>query len=561
MSTRRPRVKAAAILKPRRPLNANESNAADKAIKSEQVGDEQITSGPANDEDNTKVCDDCNGVGHVDDKIEEATGAASSDAAISVENKPPKSSPPQPPPPQTPAAPFRRISTPPVNRRRSIVAENRAANCPSPKYIRSPSYSFVSQVKLDTAKPPPQPSTADEEVFSPVSNEFKSPPFMSPIYTPRRVADPAMSPFHDIYGEDCNTKSPSQAPNNASGASSASSNAKLRQRIRPNLFASRRNSIGVNSMGGGSGGGGCESEDEQYRRQRHYSTSSNHSNYNPASTPQHQRNYFGLNKIPARVRTESYSSNISDMPFSKAKRSHRSEEYQRIAHAKREFNQRLNGKPPDKTRLTMYDLIYYNPLTNPMSKPAGKGGSGDGKMGDAASMASAKTTQSRASIKSHASVKSERSESSSVRNAATNAGATAAGAPNSLVPQLKLDVNGEIILDEKSLVIETTANKEAREVLASSDVVYDDEFSGSKYIVLLSIRNQTSAVIKHLAHYIELRLFFLSCFCSNSKRLLQTAKTDTRLAPIGNVKILSISSNDWHGLFGDATIISESFEA
>lgn len=242
------------------------------------------------------------------------------------------------------------------------------------------------------------------------------------------------------------------------------------------------------SVGSGGGLGASESEDEQYRRQRHYSTSSNHSAYNPASTPQHQRNYFGLNKLPQRVRTESYSSSISDMPFSKAKRSHRSEEYQRIANSKREFNQRLNGKPPDKTRLTMYDLIYYNPMTNPMSKPAGKGGADGGKNGDAASMASAKTNQSRESMKSEASVKSERSDSYAMRKAvaaaatAETAAATAQTAvtANGPVPQLKLDVNGEIILDEKSLVIETTANKEAREQLASSDVVYDDEFSGSK---------------------------------------------------------------------------------
>lgn len=48
------------------------------------------------------------------------------------------------------------------------------------------------------------------------------------------------------------------------------------------------------------------------------------------------------------------------------------------------------------------------------------------------------------------------------------------------VPQLKLGANGEIVLDEKSLVIETTGDKEARETLANADIVYDDEFSGCK---------------------------------------------------------------------------------
>lgn len=50
------------------------------------------------------------------------------------------------------------------------------------------------------------------------------------------------------------------------------------------------------------------------------------------------------------------------------------------------------------------------------------------------------------------------------------------------VPQLKLGPNGEIILDEKSLVIETTGDKEARATLANAEIVYDDEFSGSKCV-------------------------------------------------------------------------------
>lgn len=37
-----------------------------------------------------------------------------------------------------------------------------------------------------------------------------------------------------------------------------------------------------------------------------------------------------------------------------------------------------------------------------------------------------------------------------------------------------------MILDEQSLVIETTADKEARATLANTKVIYMDEFSGSK---------------------------------------------------------------------------------
>lgn len=96
-----------------------------------------------------------------------------------------------------------------------------------------------------------------------------------------------------------------------------------------------------------------------------------------------------------------------------------------------------------------------------MKKPAVKSERRDG---DAMSVTSVKTIDSRSSIKSETSVKSESADSE----------------VNMPVPQLKLGPNGEIILDEKSLVIETTGDKEARAMLANSDVVYDDEFSGSE---------------------------------------------------------------------------------
>ena len=49
-----------------------------------------------------------------------------------------------------------------------------------------------------------------------------------------------------------------------------------------------------------------------------------------------------------------------------------------------------------------------------------------------------------------------------------------------VVPQLMFGPNGEMILDEKSLVIENEQQKQNRILLASSNVVYDDELSGSE---------------------------------------------------------------------------------
>lgn len=496
MSTRRPRVKAAVIFKPRRPqpgtndklestVEQKPSASPPPPLPSSSIESNQSSS---HVEENLKplIIHEKSIENAEPSSLTQSTpnhvnkinqNATLDDAVDSLENKPPDvintTSPTKVvPKPQSnlnaAPTPFRRISAPPVNivnRRKSLIAANDNNRTPSysssPKYIKSPLYSFPptatpKDVKSNASQSPHHSAktAVDDDIFSPAPTEndecFKSPPFMSPIYT-RRI-DPSMSPFHDIYGDDL-TKSPSsQMPNNT----------KIRQRIRPTpcFLPSRRNSIQGSGLGGVS-----ESDDEQTRRQRHYSTSSNHSSYNPSTTPQHQRNYFGLNKVPSRVRTESYSSTVSDhLPFSKSKRSHRSEEYQRVANAKREFNQRLNGKPPDKSRLTMYDLIYYNPLTNPMSKPASKGD----KNGDNASVSSAKS-------KSSGSLKSE----PSTGPVKTEMGENTDGVTGP-VPQLKLDANGEIILDEKSLVIETTGNKEAREILANSDVVYDDEFSGSK---------------------------------------------------------------------------------
>lgn len=167
---------------------------------------------------------------------------------------------------------------------------------------------------------------------------------------------------------------------------------------------------------------------------------------------------------------------------SKPRRTVRSDEFQRIANAKKEFNIRFNGQTPDKARLTMYDMIYYNPTTNPMKSPAVK--PADIKERRESSMSRQSTggsikerRLSNASLKSHVSSVSSKPESvNSIKKEAMS------DAESSMpVPQLKLGPNGEIMLDEKSLVIETTGDKEARETLANADVVYDDEFSGSKW--------------------------------------------------------------------------------
>lgn len=470
MATRRPRVKPTAILKSRRPQSVQQTESATtttslKAELCDEIGDDIDASQQESINDATielkNILQSINQtvVSESNSNNVEAKPDIGDVKGRTVTNVPI-------------AKPFRRMITPSVNivNRRKFPIENRplnhaspvhGANSPghmrSPAHMKSPAYSYMyenttaaSPRKIDE-KPISSPkigATNEDEVFSPAPENdecFKSPPFMSPSIYSRR---PDMSPYTDAFSGD-DSKSHGTALSN-----------KIRQRIRPTPCFNRRNSIqGVSEM-----------DDDIGRRQRHYSTSSTYSsNYNPGSTPQQtQRNYFGLNKTYSRNRTESMCSNVSEAVSvrdvnTRPKRMHRSEEFQRVANAKREFNQRLNGKAPDKSRLTMYDMIYYNPVTNPMSRPAVKSEMKD--RNDNLSVSSIRTIESRHSVKCEPKVKAENTDS--------NQDAMP-------VPQLKLGPNGEIILDEKSLVIETTGKKEAREMLANSDIVYDDEFSGSE---------------------------------------------------------------------------------
>lgn len=232
---------------------------------------------------------------------------------------------------------------------------------------------------------------------------------------------------------------------------------KMRQRIRPTpYFTNRRNSIQGNTS---------ESEDEP-RRQRHHSTSSNHSN--PGSSFP-RPGFFNT----SRIRTESSCSNASDISMvrdvlgnSKSKRGIRSDECIKMVEAKKEFKNRFpDDAVPDKSKLTVYDLIYYNPVTNPMTCPNTKEKEAKEAKDRERRMSISSSPLSLASLRAATPALSIKEEENS----------------NSMpVPQLKLGPNGEMMLDEKSLVIETTGDKEARQSIANFDVVFHDEFSGSQ---------------------------------------------------------------------------------
>lgn len=434
MSLRRPRIKPTAILKPRRPT-LQDQNIPDHAESSSTIF--------------TTINDD--------NSIESTNTVTTSNAIIPkleflaiANNEAPNELVVDKPKPTT--ASSRRLIKPsvvlPVRKKPpvSVVQQKIIDQDDSIIIDQKPSINILASsdfnilVSTDSLSIPSSKSINYEK---PIEN-FKS-PFMSPSMqhnNNQRNDQQSGSIVDDIIG--------------------APPSPKIRQRIRPTPCFNRRNSIQGTASD-------CD-EDTNHRRQRHLSTSSSHSTHNT--------NFISKNVSQiGRIRTESTCSNVSDIVSNirsttglKSKKSTtRTDGLSKVSTVRRDFTHRFNGQTPDKTRLTMFDMIYYNPITNPMKNPAPK---------------SSDIRDRRTSVCSVTSIKSMDSEKSLVKSECFSVNMPMkcelkeeTAMP---VPQLKLGPDGEIILDEQSLVIETTIGKEARETLANADIVYDDEFSGSK---------------------------------------------------------------------------------
>lgn len=297
MATRRPRVKAAAILKPRRqPLlvanpvdnavikidekpklidtTGNESNATtDKLLVKESVepvsdsrdnqNEEQVNACSVQPTSTTSEPEVINGKNQNHEINSNETGGSGDNDSNDNDSKDESKS----TVPTTSIAPkrFRRIlptvNLPPrrkvalsvntnnveVDNSKSSQTATSPAQLPEIVPIRSPSPTKAETKSILTAKAESMVSATCINVPSPVKEDypqrretidnddcFKSPPFMSPSMQYSRRQDPPSSPFPDNYGDDY-AKSPSS---NASG--------KIRQRIRPTpYFMTRRNSIQV----------------------------------------------------------------------------------------------------------------------------------------------------------------------------------------------------------------------------------------------------------------------------------------------------------------------------
>ncbi|KAM7351480.1 transcription factor TFIIIB component B'' homolog Bdp1 [Cochliomyia hominivorax] len=242
-----------------------------------------------------------------------------------------------------------------------------------------------------------------------------------------------------------------------------------RQRIRPTPhFGQRRNSFVGSSPSPHTSGNEDNNninnnnnvnnefvQPAQTRRERHHSASFTGSNHSSSHHHYHHtpHKYFpsGIsNSSMGRIRTESGCSVFSDTNTSSHK-SRKTEDSKQ--NTRKDFEARFHNGVPEKSAIKMSDLIYYNPVTNPMEQ------------------------------KPNPNVKVEQTDSATndvkpfpeKLEKDTDTSADGEAIP---VPQLKLNAKGELILDDKSLVIETTAEQEARKVLANSSLIYLDENTG-----------------------------------------------------------------------------------
>ncbi|XP_014469970.1 PREDICTED: transcription factor TFIIIB component B'' homolog [Dinoponera quadriceps] len=161
--------------------------------------------------------------------------------------------------------------------------------------------------------------------------------------------------------------------------------------------------------------------------------------------------------VPSRIRNDSIcsiqsnrESTINDIARIKVTQKRRmmvSESARKLAEARREFLIKHENKTPDRSQLKMYDLIYYNPVTNPMKKSKAS-----------TIIPAHETTQSEENLK-------EEEEDD----------------PSTLpAPQVKVGPDGQLIIDEQSLVIEQTRVRKHKEIL-SQDIIVEEEDYGSGF--------------------------------------------------------------------------------
>ena len=141
---------------------------------------------------------------------------------------------------------------------------------------------------------------------------------------------------------------------------------------------------------------------------------------------------------------------------------------------KSDHKKKFGDGVPERTRITMFDLIYYNPsdgnrMSNSSSLRSSRAPSVDG-------VATRRDSED-AVVPNRLESVAERLREEAVDNPDSDAKNSNESAPEDEalpVPQVKVGADGSIILDEASTMIETTAAKKAKEDLLKSPLVFEN---------------------------------------------------------------------------------------
>ncbi|XP_057338144.1 uncharacterized protein LOC130676143 [Microplitis mediator] len=220
----------------------------------------------------------------------------------------------------------------------------------------------------------------------------------------------------------------------------------------------RRNSVQ------GSGASASESEDDS---RRHFTVPINTNGINNNKTDSLDNNQCSIkvsfsssnsnnNNVSNNNNNNSNTDNETSTSLTKSnvrqkKKIVISESARKLAEARREFQLKYENHKPDRAKLTMYDLIHYNPSTNPMKQ--------------------IETSNRDIALRCQAS--EEELEADIDADDPEDGGMPA--------PQVKVGPDGQLILDEQSLVIERTGVAKQREALANSEAIIDDNIYGSGF--------------------------------------------------------------------------------
>merc|ERR1711981_1510046 len=146
----------------------------------------------------------------------------------------------------------------------------------------------------------------------------------------------------------------------------------------------------------------------------------------------------------------------------------------------------LEGKSPERTKLTVFDLIYYNPSNG--NRMAASNSRTNSRRSSRVASVDHDGLQRRQSVDdavvpNRLDAVAERLREEEVDDPEINKGTSEGDGDEEAmpVPQVKVAPDGSIIIDEASTMIETTATKKAKEDLLKSPLVFESANQATNY--------------------------------------------------------------------------------